>query len=176
MIKDVEFRETLERYSNLVYGTAWYATGNEADAADITQDVFIKYWIHIDQVSAPAIKSWLLKVTRNRCIDFYRKKREFLYPNGNGDSTNVVSVVADHRPGPEQQTEQYDRWNRLLTAIRKLPIRMRLIIILREIHQLSYEEISNCLDIPLGSVKVTLHRSRKKLFELIRQTRKEVKR
>ena len=87
-MRNMKFKKIVREYKNLVYNQAWYFTGNSDDAADITQDVLLKLWNHLDRVKISSAKSWLLKVTRNVCVDFSRKKREQCFSEFEADESD----------------------------------------------------------------------------------------
>ena len=169
-MKKTKFKIYVSRYKDLVYSQAYYFTNNAEDADDITQDVLIKLWHHLDSISHRAMKSWLLKVTKNLCIDRSRKKRELtasvVAANSERNEFQLESV--DEGNTPEEQMIFWDNRARLMAAIQKLPEKVRTVIIMREIQDLKYEEIAKTLDMPINSVKVYLHRGRKMLFDFLK--------
>ena len=171
-MKSSKFEKYVSRYKDLVYSQAYYFTGNSADAQDITQEVLLKLWHHVESVNSKSAKSWLIKVTRNLCIDYSRKRREIamtqMNPSGNGKDERFELENVDDSPGPDVALERIDFHERLKIAIGQLPEKIRETIILREIQGFSYEEIAETLDIPLNSVKVYLHRGRKLLIKFLR--------
>ena len=171
-MKLLRFKKTVARYKDMIYSQAYYFTGNSEDAADITQDILVKLWTHFDSVSTRAMRSWLLTVTRNHCIDFARKKKEYLAmasANGDDDCETGYDTMIDRKPTPEDEAIIADTRLQIQNAIQVLPPQIRLTIILREIHNLSYEEISKTMGIPVNNVKVNLHRGRKKLHDLLKR-------
>ena len=72
----IKYKKYVSEYKNLVYSHALYSTGNREDAADITQEVLIRLWNNMENIKTQTVKSWLITVTRNFCIDMNRKKHE----------------------------------------------------------------------------------------------------
>ena len=169
-MKKTQFKKLVARYKDLIYSHAYYFTGNNDDAADITQEVLLKLWHHLDKIAPGAMKSWLLKVTRNLCIDFNRQKRAIAFStmtdNTNSDKFELEQIEAG--VNPEQEAINIDVKDRILKAIQKLPPKIKDVIIMREIHDLKYEDIASSLNMPMNSIKVYLHRGRKLLFEYLK--------
>ena len=170
MKKEV-YKKYVAQYKDIIYSQAYYFTGNSEDASDITQDVLIKFWHYFDKISNHAIKSWLLKVTKNLCIDRSRQKRELaashVSPNSDDYEFQLEGYSSDIL-NPEQVTINSDLKNQLFRAIQKLPPKVKNVVIMREINDLKYEDIASSLGIPLNSVKGYLHRGRKLLFKYLK--------
>jgi len=168
-MKQAQFKKNVARYKDLIYSQAYYFTGNAEDAADITQEVLLKLWYHFEKISQHAMKCWLLKVTKNLCIDHCRQKREVtasMIAAHSSDSEFELDQMDDGL-NPEEAVINLDLKDFIFKAIEKLPPLIKNVIIMREIHDLKYEEIASTLEIPINSVKVYLHRGRKLLFEYL---------
>jgi len=169
-MKTIRFEKNVTRYKSLIYSHAYYFIGNAEDAADITQEVLLKLWHHQEKIVQRSVKSWLLKVTKNLCIDYSRRKKEttissmVAHPEGN----QIELEQIDDKMNPEQEMINLDLKDRILKAIQKLPPKIKNVIIMREIHDLKYEDIAASLDIPINSVKAYLHRGRKLLFNYLK--------
>lgn len=170
MMKKKLFKKNVAQYKDLIYSQAFYFTGNSDDAADITQEVLLKLWNHLERIEQKAMKSWLLKVTRNLCIDYSRKKREvaasFVAPNS--DENESLLDRLDDGLDPEQNAINLDLKDKIELAIQKLPLKIRDVVIMREIHDFKYEDIATAMEMPVNSVKVYLHRGRKMLFNYLK--------
>lgn len=165
-MKTRRFRTLVQQHKNLVYNQAWYFTGNKEDAEDITQEVLLKLWHHLNAVNNRAVKSWLVKVTRNACIDHCRKVREYSLSEFEPEEQRRMwdrLSNADHTP--EQLTISNDV---LRQCIQQLPEQFRSIVIMREIQDLPYSLIADTMDLPLNTVKVYLHRGRALLAKLVK--------
>ena len=100
MMKKKRFKKWVERYKDMIYNQAYYFSGNPADAADITQEVLLKMWTHFDTITNRTIKNWLLKVTRNQCIDMSRKKKEVGLPvHITDDGSEIEQEIRDQGGG-----------------------------------------------------------------------------
>ncbi|MDZ7264443.1 MAG: RNA polymerase sigma factor [candidate division KSB1 bacterium] len=165
-----QFKIHVAHFKDVIYSHAYYFMGNAADAADITQEVLIKLWHHFEKIPAAALKSWVFKVTQNACIDFYRQQNNqaLPWPSDDADGDSSEAVPADKELNPETVVINLDLREHIMKAIQRLPPLLRHVIIMREIHNLKYEEIAASLDIPLNSVKVYVHRGRKLLCRYLK--------
>ena len=155
------FEEQIRRHQDQVYGFACYFLVCPEEAEDVTQDVLIRFWEHRNAVAADRLRSWLLRVTRNACIDALRKRK-----TARGVmtvDTDGVHRAASRRPSPHAEAEAADVRQHLQRALCRIEEPQRSILILREIQQLQYQEICEALELPMSTVKVYLHRARKKL-------------
>lgn len=130
------------------------------DAQDVTQDVLIRLWRRGDEVDAERMLPWLMRVTRNACIDRLRH-RKMVHQVVAADAE--PDDVADDDASPIDRLELEDDRDVLEAALERISEPYRSIVILREIQEMKYEEISGAMDMPLNTVKVYLHRGRKML-------------
>ena len=173
-----EFQGLLTEYKDDVYGLSVYLLGRPQDAEDVTQEVYLRLWRAGDRIEMETAKWWLLRVTRNLCLDQLRRRkvREIA-------RADAVTVLERGHVGIE--TEEDDRRDRslevsdlgagalhtelaldvgrLAEAMESMKEPYRSALLLRELNDLSYEEIAETLSMSLANVKVTLHRARKKL-------------
>jgi len=157
----ISFDILVKRYRHRVYGFAYHYLVDEADAADVTQDVFIRMWNSRAKIDEERVLGWLLRVTRNACVDAVRKKNA--YKRRIETDSDSIDTQADRAPLPDQQAAASLFNERLAAALNKLDEPYKSIIILREIQEYKYGEISETLDLPLNTVKVYLHRARRAL-------------
>lgn len=135
---------------------ARYLLRNDADAEDAAQEVFSSLWSHRDSIEAGKERAWLMRVTRNECFDRIRRRR----PESEWNDETVVE-----ERGPMDATEQGELSRQLATAIAELDEPARSLVVLRDMQQYSYEEISQMQSLSLSQVKVYLHRARARLRE-----------
>lgn len=175
-MKTERFKSLVNQYKNMIYNQAYYFMGNPDDAADITQEVLIKMWKNLERLTQGSIKSWLLTVTRNQCIDFFRKKKDVVLPEAQNIDTDgdVFLNQTDKQNNPEQELMVLDRKHQLETALQQLSPQTRTIMIMREIQQLSYAEIADAMNSPINTVKVNIHRGRKKLFQILKNSHRKI--
>ena len=134
----------------------------------------MRLWRRGHEVDPDRLGAWLLRVTRNACIDLQRRRRS---------SPGVVPLAAgggaDHEPsemapGPEGLARASELGSRIRQALGSLSEPFRSVVILREIQGLTYQEIGEALEIPLSSVRVNLHRGRRRLRDQLREVRDHV--
>ena len=157
----LEFERYVHQYQDRIFGFACYFLGSRDDAKDITQDVLIRLWHHRSEVDAERLLPWLMRVTRNACID-YTRRRKHTYEVNDKDLDGWAEVGGG---SPADDLEEAEGVRMLEAAIEQMPEPYRSIVVLREIQHLKYEEISGAMDMPLNTVKVYIHRGRKMLRE-----------
>ena len=140
-----------------------YFLGDRTEAQDVTQDVLLRLWQHRDNVDEDRLLGWLLRVTRNACVDALRKRKA--QRNVMTSDSEALEYTPGQGPTPETSAEAADFQGHLERALRRMAEPYRSIVILREVQELKYEEISGAMDLPLNTVKVYLHRGRKMLRE-----------
>jgi len=146
--------------------------GNKAVAADMTQDVFIKLWEHKTRMDSERVLGWLLTVARNKCIDAIRK-RNVRRAVTESEDFSLDSISSDGI-APDRLASNEIFKVRLKKALDGLGEPHKSIVILREVQDYKYEEISEVLNLPLNTVKVYLHRARKALRVELRHELTEV--
>jgi len=158
----------VQRYWRRVFNVAYKFVGRHDMAEDLTQDVFLKIFKVLGTFDSRAnFQTWLISVSRNLCIDYYRsvrKEREIV--DRSVDSTEVS--VASGEPDALVTLERGDRRARLHDALEQLPDTLRTAVTLRDIQELTYQEIADKLALPKGTVKSRINRGRKKLARHIR--------
>lgn len=162
-----EFEGCVHRYQDRVYGLACYLLRDGEEAQDVTQEVLIRLWKHRQEVEEDRLLGWLLRVTRNACIDALRKRTS--YRNVMTVDTDGVARAEGDTTSPAEHVEEGDFYRRLQAALDQLNEPYRSIVILRELQELKYEEICGAMDLPLNTVKVYLHRGRKMLREQLKE-------
>jgi RNA polymerase sigma-70 factor, ECF subfamily len=161
----------IESYSKKVYNIALNFAGNRDEAADITQDIFLKVYNNIDKFKEDRnFTSWLLRVSKNYCIDYWRKNK---YHRKNLELDESLSVPASREADTPEDTliKHYDA-EYVRKKLRLLPPDLRTLIIMRDIQDLSYQDISEHLDIPLGTTKSRINRARTKLAKIFLEEEK----
>jgi RNA polymerase sigma-70 factor (ECF subfamily) len=152
-----------------VFNVAYKFVGKHDEAEDLTQDIFLKIFKSLDTFDRRAnFQTWLISVSRNLCIDHYRsvrKERETI--DREVDTSELAPSTPE--PGPIAALEQRDRVVLLRQALAALPDTLRTAVLLRDIQELSYQEIADRLKLPEGTVKSRINRGR---MELARQIRK----
>jgi len=169
------YEKLLEKYRGPVFSICFRMVRNRDDAEDLAQDVFIKIFNILDRYNPSfPFSSWLYRITSNLCIDFLRKNKRTIYsidkPVDSEDGEMSRQLPSD-AIGPERKMELKEEMVILEKAIEKLPEHYRMIVLLRHQEHLSYDEISETLGIPLGTVKARIHRARKTIVDFFKDYR-----
>src|SRR5688572_13620986 len=166
--------ETIVRlYWRRVFNVAYKFVGRHDMAEDLTQDVFLKLYKSLDTFDRRAnFQTWLISVSRNLCIDHYRsvrKERETI--NRDVDASELMPVSTD-LPA-DTRIERHDRVVLLRQALDKLAPTLRTAVLLRDIQELTYQEIADQLHLPEGTVKSRINRGRTELARQIQKLREQ---
>jgi len=170
------FERLLKKYRKSVYYMLLKMVKNADDAEDLTQEAFAKAFNSIEKFDSKfAFSTWLFRIATNNCIDFIRKKRvqtvSIDQPVEGDDGSSMRFDVKDENLDPNESMLKQQRKRYLRMAIDRLPEKYRVLVELRYFQELSYEEVANELQIPLGTVKAQLFRAR----ELLNQELKNIK-
>jgi RNA polymerase sigma-70 factor (ECF subfamily) len=154
----------LLNHLDAAYNLARWLMQNEHDAEDVVQDAYLRAILHFEGFRGGEGKAWLLTIVRNRCYDSARQRgvRE--------RTTSFDEELHDtHQatPDPETSLLQKERAGLLREALAELPLELREVLVLRELEELSYSEISSIARIPLGTVMSRLSRARKRLQQVM---------
>jgi RNA polymerase sigma-70 factor (ECF subfamily) len=173
------YAELLERYKESVYFLLLKMVNNKDDAEDLTIEAFGKAFRNIAQYTPNyAFSTWLFRIATNNCIDFIRKKRAVTLSLdktfSGGDGSEMTMDVRSDGPDPEESMIRKQKNILMRSLVDKLKPRYRTLIELRYFQELSYEEIAERLDLPLGTVKAQLFRSREFLYNIIRNQQEKI--
>lgn len=161
------FEQFVTEYEKNVYNIALRMTGNSEDAADMTQEAFIKAFNSLQSFRGDSKFSvWLYRIATNVCLDFLRSRNRkptvsLSVEDNEGD--DVELDIADESQSPEVLLERGITRDSVRRGLDSLTPEYRQILLLREIQGLSYEEIAQSLDLEVGTVKSRIFRARKKL-------------
>lgn len=166
------FRVLHDKYRSKIYYLVLKIVNNPTDAEDVTIEAFGKAFKNIKQyVPRYAFSSWLFKIATNNSIDYCRRKRLL-----QKDYEEVGSEIVSKEPiintalDPEQQLIREQNIERLRHLVTNLRPQYQRLVQLRYFDELSYEEISVTLDLPMGTVKAQLFRARNMLQEILRDS------
>ena len=170
-MKENEFLVLVDRYKAQIYQRTLYLLGNREDAEDITQETFIKAWEHRAKLRPKTARSWLLKCAQNLCFNLL-KRHQFQIPLVEGDDAEFEALLQTNtyrsHPPPDEIIIDQELKEFVQCAISKLPLDMRVVIIMRELDGMSFREIAKVIKKPEVTVRSTACRARKKLRELLR--------
>jgi RNA polymerase sigma-70 factor (ECF subfamily) len=155
------FAAIVERFKGPVYGLCRRYVG-EPDAEDLAQETFLRAFVHRERFDPERhLLPWLLTIARHRCIDHLRSRDQRQRPEPD------MSTVADRAAGIEQTVASRQQLRLLARALEELAEGPREAVVLYHLDGLSYRELSEVLDVPIGTVMTWLHRGRKRLREAI---------
>lgn len=174
------YAELMSRYRDAVFYMLLKMVSNKDDADDLTMEAFARAFSRLDQYTPSfAFSTWLFKIASNNCIDFIRKKKNhshtvsldkpFEYDDGTESSMDAV----DNTLTPEERAIKKERFKQLHEVVETLKPRYRELVKLRYFDELSYEEIAVKLNLPLGSVKGNLFKSRELLYNILNGSSKK---
>ena len=165
--------ETLVReHQTRVYNLALRMTGNEEDALDISQETFLKAWRTMGKYRGEcSLGSWLYRIASNLSIDLLRKNKrqqreKIVSLEDNGEDGRTLELP-DLREEPQTILEREENRRAVWACLEKLPEEQRLILVLRDVNGLSYEEIGASMGLEMGTVKSRIFRAREKLANLL---------
>ena len=154
------FSELVRMHSQGVLNVIYRMCGNMQVAEDAAQETFIQAWLRLPSYRPQAsLRNWLYRIAVNSAIDMLRKDKRIL-PGAVEDLS-----LTDSRPGPETLVTSFERTEAVQAAILSLPDASRTVLVLREFEGLSYLEIAESLEIPMGTVMSRLNYARKLLRE-----------
>jgi RNA polymerase sigma-70 factor (ECF subfamily) len=162
------FEVLVKRHQKSIYNLAYRITGDQASAADLTQEVFIRALRKISTFKGQAtFKTWLYRLAINLCRDFIRRERRLALFTGLALFNNLPfkrSIEND----PVELVERAEAKELVQEALLKLSFDFRAVVILCDIQGYSYQEAAETLGLPLGTVKSRLNRARQQLTSLLR--------
>ncbi len=166
------FNRLVEKYQQQVYNLALRMLKNPQDAEDAAQDTFISAWRAIPKFRDGNFKIWLLRIVANTCRDHFRLvKRQPTHSLDSILETSNLPSMADSSESVEDYALRQELGELISKALFLLPKEQRLVVILSDIQELSYEEIVQITKAPLGTVKSRLNRGRANLRKILQRLR-----
>ncbi|UFT99545.1 RNA polymerase sigma factor SigW [Radiobacillus kanasensis] len=166
------FEDVVSFYQNKVYQICFRMIGNKHEAEDLAQEAFIRAFVNIQSFdSKKKFSTWLYRIATNVTIDRIRKKKPDYYLDAEVKGTeglDMYSQLSSDQPLPEEELESLEMQTYIQNEIMALPPKYRSVIALRYLDELSLLEISEILDIPVGTVKTRIHRGREALKKRLR--------
>lgn len=165
------FEELTTEYYSKVYSICYRMLNNTEDAYEQAQETFIKAFKYIKDFKGNcAISTWLYRIATNVCLDFIRKhknKKAISIEQNTFEDLQLKDSLVSENPGPEKVAETNAQKQAIKEAMDKMNEKNRLVIILRDFMGLSYDEISDTMKVPVGTVKSRINRARNELRELL---------
>ncbi|MBT3785483.1 sigma-70 family RNA polymerase sigma factor [bacterium] len=164
------YSELVERYKKQVFNVAYRMTNDAEVAMDISQEAFVKIYKNLEQYN-PQYKfsSWLLKSVNNLCVDFFRTRSDqtasldSIVDSGAERLLSTSNAVPSSAEEFEKNETRLELRLLLKEAISQLPLDYKSVVVLRHLQNLSYKEISQILNLPMGTIKARIFRARKML-------------
>lgn len=160
---EAAWRSLVQKHTRRVFRIAYQFTGRVEEAEDLTQEVFVRVMRSLDRfdpVQGP-FGAWLVTVARRQAIDHYRRRRQERARRV--EETAVLDLAEAPGEVPLQRLEREERIRLVHSGLRALPSDLREVLVLCDLQELGYEEISRTLEIPLGTVKSRINRGRLEL-------------
>ena len=152
-----------------VFNVAYKFVGKHDEAEDLTQDIFLKIFKALNTFDRRAnFQTWIISISRNLCIDHYRSVRKERQTIAREVDAGELQPVSTDR-GPYQAAEHRDLRGLLRQALQRLPVTLRTAVVLRDLQELSYQEIAQQLGLPEGTVKSRINRGRIELAQQLRR-------
>lgn len=165
----VAFNHLVLTYQELAFNVALRLVGDPDTAADVTQDAFLSAYRHLDQFKGGSFRSWLLRIVTNASYDVLRSRQHRTRESLDVMVAETAFDVADPGELPETVTLRRELAEKIEEGLATLPLDQRAVLVLYDLHGLSYDEVSQTLGINLGTVKSRLSRARGRLRDFLMQ-------
>jgi len=169
--EDSAWEALLKAYNRKIYNLCYRFTGRVEEAEDVTQEVFIKVFQTLKSYHAAqgSFGTWLNRVARNHLVDHYRRARKDRVTSSLEDELPEAEQQPSPHMEPAGQVESRERREVLQQALDKLSPDLREAVVLRDLHDLDYEEIAQVLSVPQGTVKSRINRGRLELGRVLKR-------
>ena len=169
------FSELMDKYKDPIYFMLLKMVNNNDDAEDLTLEAFGKAFNRLNQYTPNfAFSTWLFKIATNNCIDFLRKKKKNVMSIdnrvSNKDGEEYMFEIKSEGMTPEQIAMNDQKIQLMRQYVKKLKPRYQTLVEMRYFKELSYDEISEEMDLPLGTVKAQLFRAREFLYNIMKHS------
>jgi len=164
-------------HAEAVHGLIYSIIGNRNVVEDLAQETFLRALMAIKNYQFKAsFRSWLFRIAVNLCRDHFRrsKVRKIVASLDRHEDPKQEHFLIDDSPNPLTSLEREENITTIRKAINQLPPTLRIVITLRDIQDMTYEEISKTLNWRLGTVKTRIFRARRQLAEILRPYREEL--
>ena len=160
------FEGAMLPYMNDAYNLAHWLVHNDQDARDMVQEAYLRAFKFFDGVRGDTGRAWLLRIVRNVCYDHLRTRKM-----SDLSSESDPGELPDPGESPEAAMQKQSEIAAVRAALAHLPEDFRTVVVLREMEELSYREISEITQVPVGTVMSRLARGRQYLADLLKQMR-----
>ena len=172
---DAAWETIVCNYGCRIYNLCYRFTNRRDEAEDLTQETFIRVYQNLKSFrpDVGSLQSWILKVGRNLIIDHYRQTRRY-QPVGGSEEIETMNLSDDKIPSPQKVVEQLEASRFLRDGLQVLSPELKEAIILRDLEGMAYQEISELLGVPEGTVKSRINRGRIELAKLLTKRRTQM--
>jgi RNA polymerase sigma-70 factor, ECF subfamily len=162
------FSELVDMYKDKIYYLAYRMLNNVQESEDVVQETFLRVFKNLDRYDEKQkFSTWIYRIATNLSIDQLRKRKAAYSLDAgmaaDGEGTDYYSTLASTDPTPESQLILTETQRTIRRAIDQLPEKYKSVVILRYMHDMSLQEISEVLDMPVTTVKTRVHRGREYL-------------
>jgi RNA polymerase sigma-70 factor (ECF subfamily) len=158
------FAEIVDMYKDKLFHLAYRMTGNRQEAEDVVQEAFLRVYKSLDRYDEnQKFSTWIYRITTNLCIDRLRKRRATYSLDAESpdrEGLDGYAMLPSDERTPESELLLSETQRLIHEAIATLPVKYKTIMILRYLQDLSLQEISDVLDMPVTTVKTRVHRGR----------------
>lgn len=173
------YTELMDRYRDSIYFMLLKMVNDSDDADDLTIEAFGKAFNRLHQYTPNfAFSTWLFKIATNNCIDFIRKKKKNVLSldnrHNNDDGDSLMIELKSNTRNPEQEAIREQKIRIMREVVTRLKPRYKTLVEMRYFKEMSYDEISQELDLPLGTVKAQLFRARDFLANILKNTKENI--
>jgi RNA polymerase sigma-70 factor (ECF subfamily) len=165
------YEEVLLPHLDAAYNLARWLTRNERDAEDIVQEAYLRAIKHFATFKGDNARPWVLTIVRNTYYTWIHHNRL----TDTVDPSEVEDDIVSEAPNPEMLLLQESDKQIVRSALQKLPTQFLEVIVLREFEELSYQQISDLVQVPIGTVMSRLARARKRLAQLLSNSYQEIR-
>ena len=177
------WQEIVQQFHRRIYNICYRFSGSADDAADLTQEVFIKMYRTLStfDTSRASFMTWVTTVTRNLLVDHFRKGKYDRItdsldatPGNQEDGLTLADQLEDQAASPEARVRSQETQKLVHEALKRLSPELREAVILRDLQDLDYKDIAKVLNVPEGTVKSRINRGRTELARLLQRNYRQV--
>ena len=177
------WQEIVQQFHRRIYNICYRFSGSADDAADLTQEVFIKMYRTLStfDTTRASFMTWVTTVTRNLLVDHFRKGKYDRItdsldatPGNQEDGLTLADQLEDGAASPEARMRSQETQKLVHEALKRLSPELREAVILRDLQDLDYKDIAKVLNVPEGTVKSRINRGRTELARLLQRNYKQV--
>ncbi len=167
------FEQLISNYQMKIYHIAYHMLSNEQDAEDAAQEAMIKAYRYLGSFKEESgFYTWIYRITHNICLDMLRRRKRSLthetdLVKKDQDGQEAELQIVDAKPQPEEQLMRQQVQNEMQNAIAELKENYRVVLVMRDIEGMSYDDIAAVLEISAGTVKSRLNRARENLRKIV---------